>query len=176
MFINIIWGDKMATDFAKTVGLARSGDTEAFATLYSDVYKDLYHMALYNLKDANDAEDVVSETVLDAFATIGNLRDENAFRSWITTILYAKIKRKLKEYAVCGIVFTYEVEHQKLNYDGIDLKQELNRLLDDERLILSLSIIGGYTSKEIGKMLDMKPSTVRSKLLRTKMKLRERLS
>ena len=70
----------MATDFAKTVGLARNGDTEAFATLYYDVYKDLYHMALYNLKDANDAEDVVSETVLDTFATIGNLRDENAFR------------------------------------------------------------------------------------------------
>ena len=69
-------------DFSTDVKLARGGDSAAFARLYSLVYKDLYHIALYSLRSSHDACDVVSDTVLDAFTTIGKLKDEKAFRGW----------------------------------------------------------------------------------------------
>ena len=50
---------------------AQSGDTGAFAQLYEGVYQDLYRFALYVLKHPQDAQDVVSDTVMDAFAQIG---------------------------------------------------------------------------------------------------------
>lgn len=46
---------------------AKKGDVEAFGELYTTVYKKLYRFALYILKNPQDAEDVVSEAVTDAF-------------------------------------------------------------------------------------------------------------
>lgn len=47
---------------------ARAGDKDAFIQLYETIYKDLYRFAFYTLQNQQDAEDVISETVLDAFA------------------------------------------------------------------------------------------------------------
>ena len=88
----------MKNNFSQLVKRARNGDADAFAELYSSVYKDLYHIALCNLRNSEDAADAVSDTVLDAFASIKNLKDENAFKTWIVRILMAKIKKKQKEY------------------------------------------------------------------------------
>ena len=82
------------TDMIADAELAKKGDSEAFARLYSTVYKDMYHIALYSLRSTHDAADAVSDTVIDAFCSIKKLRDAGNFRSWIMTILAAKIKRK----------------------------------------------------------------------------------
>ena len=68
---------------------AKSGDTDAFANLYRIYYTDLYRFALYTLKNPADAEDAVSETVIDAFASIRKLRLEASFKAWIFKILSA---------------------------------------------------------------------------------------
>ena len=70
---------------------------EVFAMYYQNVYKDLYRFALYTLKNAHDAEDVVGETVLDAYASVEKLRDPGAFRGWIFAILSNKCRKKLSE-------------------------------------------------------------------------------
>lgn len=57
---------------------AKKGKREAFAKLYETVYEDMYRFALYVLKDREDAEDAVAETVADAFESIGKLRKEEA--------------------------------------------------------------------------------------------------
>lgn len=42
------------------------GSASAFASLYQEYYLDLYRFALYTLKNRQDAEDVVGDTVADA--------------------------------------------------------------------------------------------------------------
>ena len=74
-------------DFTNDINLARKGDTQAFARLYTIVYKQMYHTALYNLRNEHDACDVVSEAVIDAFTGMKNLKNEDAFKSWIMKIL-----------------------------------------------------------------------------------------
>ena len=61
-------------DFKKYASLAKKGDTAAFAELYSLVYKDMYYIALYSLRNSHDASDAVSDAVADAFCSIGNLQ------------------------------------------------------------------------------------------------------
>ena len=56
-------------DYSADVRLAREGSTEAFSRLYETVYEDLYHIALYSLRNPHDAADTVSDTVLDAFCS-----------------------------------------------------------------------------------------------------------
>lgn len=162
-------------NFTEYVRLARDGDKDAFAKLYSLVYKDLYYISLYSLRNKEDAQDVVQDTVVDAFSSIGKLRDENAFRAWIMKILSAKIKRKYKEYAENNVVINYDFEAEELNYDGIDIKQEFNRLSETERLVLSMAVISGYSGAEIANFTGLNANTVRSKLMRAKDKLRERM-
>ncbi|MDE6835083.1 MAG: sigma-70 family RNA polymerase sigma factor [Ruminococcus sp.] len=160
-------------NFSADVKLAKKGDTSAFSRLYETVYKDLYRIALYSLKNAHDASDVVSDTVLDAYCSIDKLREPEKFRNWIMKILSVKIKRKQKEY----FNITEEIEDDfpdisEFDYDSIELKEALDKLDSQSRMILSMSVLGGYTSNEISEICEIKSGTVRSRLSRIKEKLR----
>ncbi|MCR5708825.1 RNA polymerase sigma-70 factor, ECF subfamily [Ruminococcus sp. YRD2003] len=164
-------------DFSTDVKLARGGDSEAFARLYSLVYKDLYHIALYSLRSSHDACDVVSDTVLDAFTTIGRLKDEKAFRGWIMKILSAKIKRKQREYfANTAELKDEELPEEEFGYENVELREAVGRLDPQSRLILSMSALEGYTGDEIAQICGMNAATVRSRLSRIKERLRLELS
>ena len=73
-------------------------EKEVFLKKYEEIYKDLYRYAYFSLGHAQDAEDAVSEAVMDAYASRDKLKDVNAFRGWMFTILYRKCKQKRKEY------------------------------------------------------------------------------
>ena len=164
-------------DFSTDVKLARGGDSEAFARLYSLVYKDLYHIALYRLRSSHDGCDVVSDTVLDAFTTIGRLKDEKAFRGWIMKILSAKIKRKQREYfANTAELNDEELPEEEFGYENVELREAVGRLDPQSRLILSMSALEGYTGDEIAQICGMNAATVRSRLSRIKERLRLELS
>lgn len=176
----------MNTDLSHCVRKAREGDADAFAELYSTVYKELYHIALVNLKNQHDASDVVSDTVLEAYSSIKKLRDENAFKAWIIRILTVKIKRKQREYIKSRDYQTdlddldneKSVEQEKageINYGGLEIMEEFRKLNEDERLVLSLSVVSGYTSEEIAKATGLSANTVRSKAARAKIKLKKML-
>ncbi|MBQ3161326.1 MAG: sigma-70 family RNA polymerase sigma factor [Oscillospiraceae bacterium] len=170
----------MNTEFAQCVKKARAGDADAFAELYSTVYKDLYRIALVNLKNQHDASDVVSDTVLEAFSSIKKLKDEKAFKAWIIKILTVKIKNKQKEY-IKTRNYREELESveqektDEINYGGLEVMEEFRRLNEEERLVLSLSVVSGYTSEEIAKVTGLSANTVRSKAARAKIKLKQML-
>lgn len=160
-----VQGEHMEQEL-QLVRRAQSGDTGAFAQLYEGVYQDLYRFALYVLKHPQDAQDVVSDTVMDAFAQIGELRKTEAFRAWIFRILSNKCKRKLKEYATRPEELTPELlEH--LGKSGMDEHAAVRSLFfelpSEERMIIAMHLFCGYSSKEIGKLLDLNENTVRSK-------------
>lgn len=154
---------------------AKHGDVKAFAELYSRVYKDLYKFAIYTVKNPQDAEDVVSEAVIAAYENIKKLKKEESFKNWIVTILANQCKKKLKakettEELPEELSVTHEWEEQ---HDVRIAFQELN---EEDRLIVACSVLGGYASEEIGKMLDLNPATVRSRKSRAMDKMRQKLS
>ena len=164
-------------DYSADVRLAREGDTEAFARLYSTVYEDLYHIALYSLRSPDDAADTVSDTVLDAFCSIKKLRDPNKFRSWIMTILAAKIKRKQLTCSVPAEELSSDSPlADGLDFGSVELRDAVGKLDDESKLMLSMSVLGGYTSEEISTVCGIKAGTVRSKLARIKERLRLELT
>lgn len=165
------------TDFSADVRLAQEGDTSAFARLYTLVYKDMYHIALYSLRSSHDACDAVSDTVLDAFAEIGSLREPAAFRSWIMRILSAKIKNLQREYFRDEEPISEENSpEERFSFEKAELREAVDRLDPQSRLILSMSVLGGYTSDEIADVCGLRPGAVRSRLTRIKQRLRLELS
>ncbi|MBP0968947.1 MAG: sigma-70 family RNA polymerase sigma factor [Oscillospiraceae bacterium] len=156
---------------------AKQGDADAFASLYESVSSRLYSTAFYMLGRREDAEDVVMETVTDAFAEISSLRDPGAFEGWIFRILMNKIKRRRKSYIGESVELNEDISFSEGGDrdEQIALRNALGSLPETDRSILVLDILGGYRSDEIGDMLGMNPNTVRSRKLRALEKLRNML-
>jgi len=141
-------------------------DAKAFTELYRSVYKELYRFALCMMKHPQDAEDAVSEAVISAYENIHKLKKDEAFKSWIFTILSNVCRKKLK--AKERTESELKPEHIAGGGDadsGLreDVQNAFFILSEEERLVVSLSVFGGYNSKEIGAILDLNANTVRSK-------------
>ena len=149
---------------------------ERFMVLYESVYKDLYRLAYYYLGNPQDAEDVVSETVLRAYEKFSSLRSEDAFRSWIFKILVnqcnsflrKRMSRKTEE-------LVEESSIQGELGDTVIVKEMLAVLSEEERKIVALAVFGGYKGEEIAKMMHARHSTIRSKYRRALKKLEKSL-
>ncbi len=158
---------------------ARNGDREAFGRLYEAVALDLYRMALYTLGDPQDAEDMVAETFLEAWKGIHNLRETDRFRQWMLRILSVRCKRRVARY----IQEKGNIDIDDYLEEGVpdtgdpraEVRDAMARLAPDERQIVLLSVLEGYTMREIAGMLGLPQGTVSSKLHRTLKKLRQML-
>ncbi|MGI5967675.1 MULTISPECIES: RNA polymerase sigma factor [Anaerotruncus] len=163
---------------------ARLGDKDSFAEVYQQIADDLYKVALYSLGNSHDAQDVVSETFIEAFKGIKNLRDDNSFKPWIMRILSIRCKRKIGQY-ISGrnemdIDDFLDLQDER---DGVEeqstrklaLLNALDTLTAQERQIVALAVIQGYTVRETAEILGAPQGTVSSKLHRTLKKLRAQL-
>jgi RNA polymerase sigma-70 factor (ECF subfamily) len=169
---------------AEKVEAARLGDKESFAQVYEMIAPDLYKVALYTLGNSPDAEDAVSETFVDAYRGITKLRTALSFKPWMMKILSIRCKRKIAEYIRGKNVFDIE-NFSTLLSDDTDMAGEvseqltvmtaLGRLSPSERMIVSLSVLEGYTTKEIASIMGSPQGTISSKLHRALAKLRRML-
>ena len=99
-----------------------------FSEMYETVYRDLYHYALCLMKNPQEAEDAVSEAVVAAYENIHKLKKEEAFRSWIFTILTNKCKKRLKK-ALKG--------RQESNLRFIGRRTDISRIIRIRRVLQS---------------------------------------
>ncbi|HIW82990.1 MAG TPA: sigma-70 family RNA polymerase sigma factor [Candidatus Dorea gallistercoris] len=143
-------------------------DADTFARMYEAVYQDLYRFALCLLRDRHEAEDAVGESVLAAYENIRKLRDEKAFKNWIFTILANVCRKRLRKRGrelsldQADTFFNVPASQEDQGL-AIDVKRAFFILSEEEQMIVALSVFGGYTSREIGKMLKVNENTVRSK-------------
>lgn len=145
---------------------------ERFMELYQGVYKDLYRLAYYYLGNAHDAEDAVQETALKAYENFRKLKKQEAFRPWMFKILVNVCKKYLrKKYEPEQSVDAVELSYEPELASQAQMTELLGRLSEEERLIITLSVFGGYKGEEIARILGKNHSTVRSKFRRALKKL-----
>lgn len=151
-------------------------DTKTFAQMYEKVYQDLYRFALCMMRNPQDAEDAVSEAVVAAYENIGKLKKDDAFKSWIFTILSNICKKKWRN----GAREEKRPDEESMSEGSleepdmglaVDVRKAFFLLEEEEQTIVGLSVFGGYTSQEIGDALKLNPNTVRSKRSRALQKM-----
>ncbi|MBQ7874110.1 MAG: sigma-70 family RNA polymerase sigma factor [Oscillospiraceae bacterium] len=164
---------------------ASKGDKDAFSDLYYSCYKDLYKFALYTIGDAEDAADVVADTFVELWRGIGKLREPESFCPWAFRILSTRCKKEISGiikrrgiYNLDDLIETPTEGSENIEADiseNASLAAALSKLDGDERMIVILSVLHGYTNREIAEMIGKPQGTVSSKLHRTYAKLREML-
>lgn len=148
-------------------------DAGAFAGMYQSIYQDLYRFALCMMRNPHDAEDAVSEAVVNAYGNIQSLREESAFKSWIFQILSNVCKRRWKDKVRAPQLLEEDAakDNESLAVEvdygfSLDVRKAFDMLSEEEQIIVGLSVFGGYKSKEIAEFLRLNASTVRSKRMR----------
>lgn len=163
--------------FTETVRAAYGGDAEAFGRLYELLYRDMFHIARASLRSREDAADAVSEAVLDAYRSMEQLRDMAAFRAWMFKILAAKIKRIQRAYGNAPQPLdAVTPPAYEFGYAVPELRDALASLAQEERLLLSMQVLGGYQSRELARMFGSTDVAIRKRLTRIRAKLRAELT
>lgn len=173
-FITFLGGEKL--EQLRLVEKARKGDDNAFSELYSQVYRDMYKYAYYLLGNECDAEDAVSDAVLDAYKGISKLRDDSSFKAWIFRILAVKCGNKRKTYINKTVELDESLEAVENDYDQKhDVNEAFKVLSEEEKKVVTLAVFGGYKSNEIAINMGLNANTVRSKLSRALAKMQKKI-
>ena len=161
------------------VGLARTGNRDAFAELVARRQTWIRNLMRRCCGTAEVADDLAQQVFLQAWRTIGQLRDAERFAAWlkrlaINTWLQHKRRNDPLEDA-CEHTGAERI-HEDTPGVAMDLDSALAALPDDVRLCVVLSYHERMTHSEIENFTGMPLGTVKSHIRRGTQTLRERLS
>lgn len=166
----------------KLIEMAKKGDKAAFTKLILNIQNDLYRIGKARLNDDNDISDAIQETMIKAYNNIKKLKDNSTFKSWIIKILinecngiYKKkqTKKNLIEKVIIDSTTSYKKDIIQDTNSKIDFELLIQNLSYDERLIITLFYNSKCSSTEISEILNMNINTVKSKINRTKEKIKK---
>lgn len=161
---------------------AKAGNAQAFGALYALYAQELYRYAYAILRDSHTAEDAVQEACIKVYTNIQNIRKPDRVKAYFFKALQNTAKTMLRRgaFTVCGAEIPEDSpapdNTEATASDRTDLQNALMRLTEEERQIVLLSAVAGFTSKEIAATVDLTAGAVRSKLSRSLEKLRTYLS
>lgn len=169
---------------------ALEGDHQAFELLIVRYQNLVYSVACRTLNDENAAADVSQESFMKAFAALGSYRG-GKFRSWLMQIVVNNCydvlrKRKRRQVSSLEDITTDQGTPDTL-IDSQESPQEyaermelhdiliygLQSLTPDQRIPIILYDIHGYTYEEIASIVDVPIGTVKSRISRSRAKLRD---
>lgn len=169
----------------RLVRLAQKGDSEAFVRLIEHNQDTLKRVAFAWLRDENDVADTIQDTILDAFENIGQLRKPEYFKTWLVRILinnctrlYRKNKKQL-QYEVSANRYSESLQAERKQtqvlLSDLEFFDLLNALPEDSRVIFQMYFGEQFTTAQIADILQMKESTVKSRIRRGKIELRRQV-
>ena len=167
--------------------MSQRSDTDRqslFTEYYSKFYNEFYRYAFYFMGNADDAEDAVSEAVTLAFSKFESLRERDKFKYWFLRILQNVCKTALKKRSGAPLPL-YNSDDTAIDVPDTGLaemdvsaalRQLLDRLKPDDKSIVLMSVLSGYSSEEIAQALGMTAVNVRVRLFRALGSMRDALT
>lgn len=162
---------------------AKEGDKESFTQAIVIIKNDLYKIAKTKIANEEDIQDIIQETMVDAFKHIRKLKENSKFKSWIIKILINNCNKYYrKKYIDKEMYDNYDVEFYKneiksyeilkLKEDTLDFYDMIKELKYEERIIIVLYYGEKYTTREISKILNVNENTIKTRMARAKEKIK----
>ncbi len=159
----------------------KQGDRLSYGQLYARYSKAMYNTSLRIVNHTADAEDVLQESFLDAFAAIGSFAYKSTFGAWLKRIVINKSINALRKRKIDFVDFEktngMQVAEEKtfdeetVNLQVEEIKKAVKQLPDGYRAVLTLQLFEGYDQQEIADILQISHATVRTQYMRAKQKL-----
>ncbi len=183
-------------DESALLAKAREGDLGAFNELVNAYSRKIFRLAKHITQNDEDAEDVLQETFLKSFEHLGDFQGQSKFYTWIVRIAVNESLMKLRkrksdrsvpldepvdtgEDTVVREIAVWE-ENPEQKYS----REELGQILDEAvqglrpafRTVFVLRDIEELSTEETAEALGISVPAVKSRLLRARLQLREKLT
>ena len=163
------------------ISACRQGDRTAQKELFDALSPKMYAVCLRYTSDADEAKDVLQEGFITVFTRLESYSGTGSFEGWArkifvnTALMHLRKKDVLRFGEDISEARTLASEEatplEKIGYR--QLLRMISSLPADMRTVFNLSVVEGYSHKEIAEMLGITEATSRSKLLRARMRLQE---
>ena len=185
-----------ASDELSLVERAKAGDAEAFTELVKRYERKIYRLAKHITQNDEDAEDVLQETFLKAYEHLDGFQGNSRFYTWIVRIGVNEALMKLRKRKSSRTVsldeeidtgeetMVREIAVWDGNPEDQYSKEEFRAMLDDAlaglkpafREVFTLRDIAELSTEETADRLQISVAAVKSRLLRARLQLREKLT
>lgn len=146
--------------------------------------KLIYNVALRIFKNPEDAKDISQEVCIKIYQNAGKLKPDDNLKAWIFRVTYNTCIdeiRKRKNKQTYSINENVDFEHDYMTPEKIVIQKEKNSdiidalysLSDDHRVLIVLRDINGLTYDEIADASGISIGTVKSRIHRARLKLRD---
>jgi RNA polymerase sigma-70 factor, ECF subfamily len=176
------------SDDAPLIAATLAGDSAAFGRLVG-LYQDRLYNSLVRVV-GEDADDIVQDAFVQAYLKLDSFRGSSAFYTWLYRIAFnlamSHARRGKKTASLDGLKDGWGSEptdHQPAPDAGLERREDvelvqtaLAELNTEYRTILVLREIDGCRYDEIAEILDLPVGTVRSRLFRARLALRDQLA
>jgi RNA polymerase sigma-70 factor (ECF subfamily) len=189
-------GQTNGFDEAALVAQAQTGGVEAFSELVNRYEGNIYRLARHITQNPEDAEDVLQETFLKAYEHLGDFQGNSKFYTWLVRIAVnqALMKlRKRKSDASVSLDDPYDTGEENLvreiavwepnpeqTYSQEEIRAILEKAVDSLpptfRAVFALRDIEELSTEETAAILNLSIPAVKSRLLRARLRLREKLT
>jgi len=182
---------------AELVRLAREGSASALRLIVRRHNQRLYRVARAIVGDDSEAEDVMQEAYLSAFANLAKFRAEASLATWLTRIVVNKAVNRLGRADVSVplddlqhleqhqgriltmpyLAFELDPEKSAARSQVRDLlERAIDKLPEPFRVVFVMRMVEELTAKETAFSLGIREETVKSRLHRAKKIMREQLA
>ncbi len=173
-----------------------AGDRAEFARLVDEYSSPIYRLGLRMLGNPQDAEDVLQNTFINALTHIQNFEGRSSLATWLYRIASNEalmlIRKKRPEVNLDDVEGGDEAEDLKpaqfVDWSGLPenellsgegknfLDEAIHTLPESLRLVFLLRDVEGLSIKETADALNLSETNVKTRLLRARVYLREKLS
>ena len=178
------------------VASARAGDVQAFETLIGKYDRQIFRIAQHITQNREDAQDVVQDAFLKAYEKLDQFQGNSKFYTWLVRIAVNESLMRLRKRRTGKMVSIDEdIEtdegsvprdladwspNPEQNYGQAELNEILRKTIQGLphgfRIVFVLRDVDGLSTEETAETLGLSIPAVKSRLLRARLQLRERLS
>jgi RNA polymerase sigma-70 factor, ECF subfamily len=188
--------DTAVTEELALVQAAKQGDVGAFEQLVKRYDRNIFRIAQHITQNREDAEDVVQDAFLKAYENLDQFQGNSKFYTWLVRIAVNESLMKLRRRKTSKTVSMdedVETEEGSMPREFADwspnpeqqygqselgdiLRKTIQGLPTSFRTVFVLRDVEGLSTEETAEMLNLSIPAVKSRLLRARLQLRERLN
>jgi len=183
---------------AALVAEAQAGNANAFAALMGQYESHVYRLALNITHNPQDAEDALQDAFLKAYTHLGEFRGDSRFSTWLVRIAtneaLTKIRQRRPEGQVSSAEWMIRAEEEvprpreikddndnpEERYSKTELLEILSEAIESLdvslRMVFVLRDIQSFSTEDTARLLGLSEAAVKTRLMRARLKLRQRLN
>lgn len=165
------------------------GDQQVFAELVSRYQNYVFTLVMRFTENREDAEEVSQDVFVKAYRSLADFRGDSKFSTWLFTIARTSSitflrKKKLETVSIDNEKTAVQLENRESSFSANVVEQKsrikmvneaIQLLSPDDAQIITLFYKAEQSLEEMGKILGMEPNTVKVKLHRARVRLKEKM-